>query len=242
MKMLSLAGRNFKEIYRDPLTTALGLGMPALLLFLFTSIGKNAPAEIFQVDMLTPAVVVFSFSFVIMFSATLLVKDRHSAFLSRLLAAPLRSSDFIFAYILPFIPFTMMQIVLCMLIGIILGLTVTGSVLLSLLVMIPVALTCIGIGMILGSLFTENQVAGVGSIMIITISLFSGAWMDLKMIGGVFETIGYALPFAHAIDAARAIIKGAALTEVGYELIWVTLYMVVTIIAGILAFRWKTRP
>lgn len=242
MKMLSLAGRNMKEIYRDPLTTALGLGMPALLLFLFTSIGKNAPVDIFQIDMLTPAVIVFSFSFVIMFSATLLVKDRHSEFLNRLLAAPLRADDFIFAYILPFIPFALLQILVCMIIGLTLGLKLTGTILLSLLIMIPVALTCIGIGMILGSLFTESQVAGVGSIMIIIISLFSGAWMDLKMVGGVFEKVGYALPFAHAIDASRAIINGAGLSDIGPELAWVCGYMVVTITAGIAAFRWNTRP
>jgi ABC-2 type transport system permease protein len=242
MKMLSLAGRNFKEIYRDPLTTSLGIGMPALLLFLFTSIGKNAPAEIFQIDMLTPAVIVFSFSFVIMFSATLLVKDRHSAFLTRLLAAPLRADEFIFAYMLPFIPFAMLQMLVCLIIGIILGLKLTGAILLSLLIMVPVALTCIGIGMILGSLFTENQVAGVGSIMIITISLFSGAWMDLKMVGGIFERVGYALPFAHAIDAARAIINGSGLSDLGPEMAWVVGYMIVTVIFGIAAFRWKTRP
>jgi len=242
MKMLSLAGRNMKEIYRDPLTTALGIGMPALLLFLFTSIGKNAPVETFQIDMLTPAVIVFSFSFVIMFSATLLVKDRHSEFLNRLLAAPLRAVDFIIAYILPFIPFAVMQILVCMIIGLALGLKLTGSILLSLLIMIPVALTCIGIGMILGSLFTENQVAGVGSIMIIIISLFSGAWMDLKMVGGIFERVGYALPFAHAIDASRAIITGASLSDIISELAWVCAYMIATISAGIVAFRWKTRP
>ena len=242
MKMLSLAGRNLKEIYRDPLTTSLGLGLPALLIFLFTSIGSNVPADLFTVDMLTPAVIVFSFSFVIMFSATLLVRDRHSAFLSRLLAAPLRSSDFIFAYVLPFIPFAILQILVCLIIGIFIGLSLTGAVLLSLLVMVPVALTCIGLGMILCSLFTENQVAVVGSVMIVIISLFSGAWMDLKMIGGVFRAVGYALPFAHAIDAARAIINGAAFADINSELIWVTTYMVISIIAGILAFRWKTRP
>jgi ABC-2 type transport system permease protein len=103
-------------------------------------------------------------------------------------------------------------------------------------------LTCIGIGMILGSLFTESQVAGVGSIMIIIISLFSGAWMDLKMVGGIFEKVGYALPFAHAIDASRAMINGANLSNITSELTWVSIYMIATVTAGIAAFRWKTRP
>lgn len=51
-------------------------------------------------------------------------------------------------------------------------------------------------------LLKEAQVGGVGSIVIVMISLFGGVWMDLKAVGGVFEAVGYALPFAHATDAA----------------------------------------
>jgi len=46
---------------------------------------------------------------------------------------------------------------------------------------------------------TENQVAGAGSLVIVAISLFGGAWMNLKVAGGLFEAVGYALHFALAI-------------------------------------------
>ena len=31
------------------------------------------------------------------------------------------------------------------------------------------------------------------------IGLFCGVWMDLNMVGGIFEKIGYAISFAHAV-------------------------------------------
>ncbi|MDY6827572.1 MAG: ABC transporter permease [Bacillota bacterium] len=107
----------------------------------------------------------------------------------------------------------------------------------SLAILTPVAVICIGIGMVLGSLFTENQVAAAGSIIIVVISLFSGAWMNLEMVGGVFEKVGYILPFAHAVDAARAVINGAQLSAVSDKLYWIVSYLVVFICAGILSFR-----
>jgi len=242
VRFLSLANRNIKEIYRDPISIVLGVAMPATLLVLFVSISQNAPIEIFTVSALTPGIIVFSFSFLTMFSAILLSKDRQSAFLTRLLVSPLRPVDFILAYSLPFIPIALMQIIICYTVAVFLGITLDlGILLLSLIVLIPIALACIGIGMILGSLLTENQVAGAGSLVIIASSLFGGAWMDLNMIGGVFKNIGYALPFAHAIDATRAIYKGARLSGIVDNMYWIIGYTILFLILGIASFKWKTR-
>jgi ABC-2 type transport system permease protein len=219
----------------------LGVAMPAVLLLLFSSIGKNAPLGAFTADELTPGVIVLSFGFLTMFSAMLLAKDRQSAFLTRLLIAPLKSTDFILAYMLPFLPIAILQTTVCFAIGIILGITPNLSIALALVVLLTIAVACIGIGMILGSFLTENQVAGAGSLVIISISLFGGAWMDLKMLGGIFEAVGYALPFAHAIDAARAILKGSGLGEVTTELYWIIGYALVFFLLGIFSFSWRTK-
>ncbi|MGE5598481.1 MAG: ABC transporter permease, partial [Bacteroidota bacterium] len=105
----------------------------------------------------------------------------------------------------------------------------------------PAALIFIGLGMLLGSLCTENQVPGFGSILITGTSLFSGAWMDLKAVGGIFAGIGYALPFAHAIDATRAVVKGAGFGGIMTDLYWVYSYAVVLSGLGVAAFAWRTR-
>jgi len=225
MKFLSLANRNMKEIYRDPVSILLGVAMPVILLALFASISKNVPIPQFTVQALTPGIIVFSFSFLTMFSAILLSKDRQSAFLTRLLASPLKPIGFILAYSLPFIPIALLQIIICLIVAVILGFSLNLLLfLLSPMVLIPVAFACIGVGMILGSLLTENQVAGAGSFVIIISSLFGGAWMDLNVVGGVFKNIGYALPFAHAIDATRAIYTGAALIGIASNIYWVVSY------------------
>jgi len=241
MRFLVFADRNFKEIFRDPLSIGLGVIMPAVFLVLFISIGKNAPLEIFTAHALTPGVIVFSFTFLTMFSAILLSKDRQSAFLTRLLTTPLRPIDFILAYSIPFLPVALLQIAVCSIIGLLFGMTLHWSALLALVVLIPMSVTCVGLGMVIGSLCTENQVAGIGSVVIVAGSLFSGAWMDLNMVGGVLKMMGNILPFAHAVDATRAILKGSSFDAFAYSLYWVLGYTVCVFALGVFSFRWKTQ-
>ncbi len=241
MRFASLAQRNLKEIFRDPITLLLGVAMPVLFLFLFTSLQNlGGGIELFKPQMLTPGLVIFSFAFIIMFSGTLLGKDNKTAFLTRLLSTPLKPIDYLLAYLLPFLPVAAFQVVVCYSVGIFLGLTLT-NVGLSLLVFFLMALLCISIGIILGSLLTLSQISGIGSLLITTISLFSGAWMDLKMIGGVFYKIGYALPFAYSIDALKALAKGGGFMEIRGSLLWVLGYTVVFFILAVYAMKWRTR-
>jgi len=121
MRFYSLANRNIKEVYRDPVSMLLGLVMPVALLILFSSIYKKSQLDMFSPQMLTPGIIIFSFAFLMMFSAILLAKDRQNAFLTRLFTTPLKSSDFILAYILPFIPLALFQTGICLIVGIILG-------------------------------------------------------------------------------------------------------------------------
>jgi len=240
MKFLSLTNRNMKEIYRDPLTLLLGMAMPLGLLFLFTSLFKNTQVNIFSPQSLTPGIIVFSFAFIIMFSAILLAKDKQTAILTRLFTTPLSATDFIVAYLIPFFPLAAIQTATCFILGLLLGASYS-QVLIALVILFLVALTCISIGILLGSLFTVNQVSGIGSIFITVISLFSGAWMDLHMVGGVFKAIGYAMPFAHGIDAAKGIMAGNPVSEYAKSNLIVLAYALVFFVLAILAFRWRMK-
>lgn len=230
-----------KEVFRDPLTLLLGVAMPVILLFLFSSLQDlGGGIELFEPQMLTPGLVIFSFAFIIMFSGTLLGKDSKSAFLTRLLSTPLKPIDYLLAYLLPFIPVAIFQVVVCYAVGLLLGMPMI-NVGFTLLIFFLMAILSISIGIILGSLLTINQISGVGSLIITMVSLFSGAWMDLKMIGGIFQAIGYALPFAHSIDALKALSKGASFSDIQTNFIWVLIYTVVFFVLAIYAIKWKTR-
>ena len=104
MKMLSFAKRNTKEIIRDPLTLFFGLGFPIVLLLLLSAIQANIPVPLFEIEQLTPGITVFGLSFMTLFSATLIAKDRESALLQRLYTTPLMALDFILGYTLPIVP------------------------------------------------------------------------------------------------------------------------------------------
>lgn len=241
MSFTALAIRNFKETFRDPLSMGFEVGLPPVFMVMFWSLGRNIGEDIFTATMLLPAVAIFGFVFLTMFSAIVLAEDRRGALLSRLLTTPLRSSDFILAYILPYILIAILQIAVCFAVGALLGLEVHGNIGLVLLILLLMAICCIGLGLTLGSLFTESQVSGVGSAVIVLASLFGGFWMDLEVIGGVFQGIGYALPFVHAVDAARDVLMGAGLGDIATDLGWILAYTVVFFVLGILCFRWRTK-
>ena len=54
MRMLIFAKRNTKEILRDPLNLAFGLGFPLVILLLLTVIQQSIPVSLFELDHLTP--------------------------------------------------------------------------------------------------------------------------------------------------------------------------------------------
>jgi ABC-2 type transport system permease protein len=116
--MLTFAKRNAKEILRDPLNLGFGLGFPLVLLMLLSALQRNIPVSLFEIDTLTPGITVFGLSFMTLFSATLVAKDRESAFLQRLYTTPLKGFEFIIGYMLPLLPIALAQTVICYLFAI----------------------------------------------------------------------------------------------------------------------------
>ena len=89
MRGLAFSKRNDLEIVRDPLNLFFGVGFPIILLLLLTAIQANIPVAMFEIQHLAPGIVVFGLSFMTLFSATLIAKDRGSSFLQRLYTTPL---------------------------------------------------------------------------------------------------------------------------------------------------------
>ncbi len=190
----AFAVRNTKEILRDPLTLAFGLGFPVVLLLLLTAIQRNIPVSLFELDQLTPGIAVFGLSFVSLFSATLISKDRTTSFLMRLFASPMRAADYILGYTLPLLPMALLQVALCYGTAMLLGLQFTPNVLLAIVVALPAALLFIGLGLLCGSVFTDKQVGGICGALLTNVSAWlSGTWFDLNLVGGAFKAISYAL-------------------------------------------------
>jgi len=232
MRFMALANTNFKEMYRNPLHIGLTIGLPILMLLIFQAI-----PDWLTTTFLVPGIVILGFAFLTDSAGMILARDRERAFLSRLLTAPLRATDFILAYSLPYILVAIIQIVVVFAIGGLLGLEISGNLGLVFLVLFIMSIGYIGLGMILGSLFTYTQ-APIVWVVIMLLTVFGGAWMDLEDIGGAIQSTMNVLPFSHALDASRDVmINGADFSDIAIDLLWVFGYTLVFVTLGILLFR-----
>ena len=236
MRMMIFAKRNFKETVRDPLNLCFLFGFPVVLLLLLSAIQANIPVSMFEIEHLSPGIAVFGLSFVTLFSATAIAKDRGSSLMYRLYTTPMTPVDFILGYTLPMLPVALLQGVACYLFAVILGLKISVNILLSLVFLIPVALLYIGIGLLCGSVFNDKQVGGICGALLTNLSAWlSGIWFDLALVGGAFEKIAYVLPFVHAVDMGRAVLVGNY-AGIFPHLWWVLGYALLTLAAAVLVF------
>lgn len=240
-RAFAFAGRNMKEILRDPLSMGFLLGFPLAVLFLLTAIQANIPVPQFEVEHLTPGILVFGLSFLSLFTGQLIAKDRETSLVARLCASPLTAGQFIAGYTVPLVPLALGQVVITLGAAVALGLPLTFRVLLLLLAQLPAMVLFIGIGMLAGTALTDKQVGGIcGALLTNACAWLSGAWFDLDLVGGAFQRIAYGLPFAHATDAGRAVLAGNH-SAVWLHLGWVLGYGVLLLGAAILLFGRKMK-
>ena len=236
MRRMTFAKRCAKEILRDPINLGFGLGFPLVLLLLLSSLQENIPVSLFEINTLTPGITIFGLSFMTLFSATLIAKDRESALLQRLYTTPLTAFDFIMGYMLPILPIALGQTVICYLFAIPLGLTFGVNTIYAIIGIIPMAIFNIALGLLCGSVLGVKQVGGICGALLTNLSAWlSGVWFDLNLVGGVFEKIANVLPFVHAVEMEKALFNGnfAGVTS---RVFTILLYSVFTTLVAVLCF------
>lgn len=241
MRMLTFARRNAQELLRDPLNLFFGLGFPLVLLLLLSAIQANAPVSLFAIDRLTPGITVFGLSFMTLFSATVIARDRGSALLQRLYTTPLTPADFILGYTLPLLPMAVAQCAMCYGAALALGLTPSPRIFAAIGGILPISVLYIALGLLCGSLLTDRQVGGLCGAGLTNLSAWlSGTWFDLSLVGGAFERVANVLPFVHAVEMERALLSGHPADALPHA-VWVCVYAAVTLIAAIAAFLHQMR-
>ena len=237
MRIINFAKRNYKEIIRDPLSIIFSVLLPLVLLFIFKQI--NIPNESYELHNFTPGIVVFGFSFITLFTAMLVSKDRTSSLLIRLGISPMKPIEYILGYMLSIIPLILIQNVLFFILAIVLGLSFSINIIGAILISIVVAILFIAIGIIIGSLFSEKASSGISSIVVQLVCFTSGMYFPRELLGDGFSKICEYLPF----ESCVTIIKGIMNNEL--EIITIrnvfvfTLYTVLLLIISIVVFKKK---
>ena len=217
MRTLIFSKRNLTELLRDPLSYIFCLGFPVIMLIIMTVVNESTPPQanmtIFNIDSLSAGIAVFGFTFVMLFTALHISKDRGSAFLARLYASPLESYEFIAGYTLPVMIIAFFQCIITyaasFIISIITGNTLSIShIIVSVLILMPSAFMFTGFGLLFGSLFNDKAAPGLCSIIITLSCMLGGVWMDVDNLKGGFKNLCIFLPFYHSVKTGRMAISG----------------------------------
>lgn len=236
MKMLTFSSRTAKEILRDPVNLGFGLGFPVVLILLLSAIQANVPVSLFEIEKLAPGMTIFGLSFMTLFSATLIAKDRESALLQRLYTTPLTAADFILGYTLPILPVALAQAAVCFITAFILGMDITINVLWAVLILIPASVFFIALGLLCGSVFNVKQVGGMcGALLTNLTAWLSGIWFDLDLVGGAFKKAAELLPFCHAVRVEQAVCEGN-FGDIRLDLAWVIAYAAAAAVFAVALF------
>lgn len=237
MRMLNFAKRNFKELTRDPLSLIFEILLPLFLLFIFKQI--NIPEETYNLENFTPGIIIFGFSFITLFTATLVAKDRTTSLLIRLGTSPMKPSDYILGYILSLMPIIIIQDILFFLAAILLGLSFSINIIYAILISIIISILFITLGILIGSLVSEKATGGVGSIIVQLVCFTSGMYFSKELIGNTFSKICELLPFESSLNIIKGILNNnLGIIDTKNIIVFLT-YTILTIIISSIVFKKK---
>ena len=242
-RILTLTGRNLKEMIRDPLSLIFTLGLPLLMEVLFYLLFHGMTSQ-FEMKYFAPGIVVFSQAFLSLFVGMLLSTDRNTSFLTRLYISRARSYEFIFSYALAIIPIVAAQSLLFFAVGVIFDSSILGvGVLYAILISFVTSLLYIALGILFGSVCNEKSVGGVASIVISGQSLLSGMWFPTEGLGGGIMIAMQVLPFRNATLLIQNVMNGAndAFEDFFLPLIIVLAYTVAAFVVAVLVFKKKMK-
>lgn len=236
MRIYALVKRNFKEIVRDPLTLVFAIILPIFLLFIFQQF--DIPSEVYNIENFAPSIIIFGYSFITLFTATLIAKDRASSLLSRLFASSLRSRDYILGYILALLPVALIQSILFFITALLLGLPFSINILITILIMLPISILFIAFGILIGSLVNDKAAPGIGSIIVQLVCFTSGMYFSIDQIGGFLKVLARILPFSYAVDIAKNSLAGSLETTI-LAIIITSIYTLIIFILSSIVFKSK---
>lgn len=251
-KILNFFKRNLKEVLRDPIIYVFCLGFPVVMFFLFFIINNftNGNTPMFNVQSLLPAIIVFSYSFVMLTLSLVVSKDKQTSFLKRLYSSPMKSYHFILGYFFVGLVLGLIQTIICLITGFIISL-ISGvgyisfvDILLLTVSQLPILITNICLGVLFGTVFNDKSAPGICSVFISLAGVLGGCWMPVETMGA-FETFCMVLPFYPSVYIGRIITNSTNALGIPYTfnnvaslgLIPIFAFMVLSIVLCIVAFK-----
>ncbi len=251
-RIINFSNRNFKEMLRDPMIYIFCLGFPIVMLVLFQIINNytDGNTPIFELSSLLPAIIVFSYTFVMLNMTLLVSKDRQTFFLKRLYSSPMKSIDFILGYSIVGVIIGIFQTIICVISGYIISLISNVSfisfsaIILLIISQLPILVICVFLGILFGTIFNDRTAPGVSSILISLAGVLGGCWMPVETMGE-FEIICRCLPFYPSVYIGRIVTNATNSYGIEYSfgsiatigVVTIAIFMVLSIVVSIISFK-----
>ncbi|MFE4251902.1 ABC transporter permease [Streptomyces sp. NPDC056910] len=211
-RTLATAARVLRQLRHDPRSIALMLLVPCVMLFLLRYVFDGSPGTFDSIG----ASLLGIFPLITMFLVTSIatLRERTSGTLERLLAMPLGKGDLIAGYALAFGALAVVQSVLATALALWgLGLDVTGSAWLLLLVALLDALLGTALGLFVSAFAaSEFQAVQFMPAVIFPQLLLCGLFISRDKMQPVLEGISNVLPMSYAVDGMNEVLRHSDLT------------------------------
>jgi ABC-2 type transport system permease protein len=167
---------------------------------------------------------------------------RMKKLLKRLVATPMRKTDFLLAQFLSRLIWLLIEVTVLVVFGwIVFGVRVNGSILLLAILCIIGGFSFSGIGLLTASRArTIEAVSGLMNLIMMPMWLCSGVFFSYERFPDSVKPIIRMLPLTLLNDALRAVINDAAgLTQIAGKLALLAAWGLVTFMIGLKVFRWQ---
>ena len=171
-----------------------------------------------------------------------LVDMRIKKLLRRLLATPMRASDFLAAQMATRVAFTIFEVVVLLGFGhLALGVPLRGGVLAILVVSVLGGLTFAGLGLLVASRARRIEtVTGLMNVVMLPMFIASGVFFSVDRFPAAVQPLLRALPLTALNEALRAVtLEGASLWSQGPHLLLLAAWGIVCFGVGLRLFRWS---
>jgi ABC-2 type transport system permease protein len=191
-------------------------------------------------DVLSPVLVgFFVFFFVFIISGIGLLRERTTGTLERLLSTPIKRTEIVFAYLIGYGIFAVIQTIIVVLYSInVLDLVLAGSIWSVIVINLLLALVALSLGILLSTFAaSEFQMMQFIPIAVIPQVFFAGIF-PLEGMADWLQKFAKIMPMYYAGDALKGVMyKGFSLGDVKGDILALVIFAVIFVVLNILALK-----
>ena len=236
-QVFTIAGRVIKQIIRDHRTMALIIMVPVVVMFL---IGQSFPKSS-VLDYIAPALLAtLALFFSFLLTGISFLRERSQGTMERLMASPVSRTDMVVGYLFGFFIFALTQTLIIVLFTIyVLGVNYHGDLWQIFVFQIVIITGAVNLGIFISS-FARNEFQMVQFIPLIIVPqiFLSGVLWPVEQMPNYLQWVSAILPLRYGVDGLRQImLYGKSLLDVGFDLLVLVAFAIITSILAALTLR-----